>query len=383
MQRVRSIEVARLHIILCFAFDHHAAATDIDSYRGALIDCPDVCHAVETSGTFDFFVEFDLPDLQSYNDWLKVLVEPLPSFVTRYEACFVVCRFGRSADAPDGDLWLPSRDGLRRVERNHIDMVQAEGDYVRIHSGAQSWLLHTTMAAMVTRLDADEFIRIHRSTIVRRSFIARLIHREGRWFAEMVDGSTRRIAKSQAPATLRGMKADPSSPKAVSPKDDRATDSAGRSAESHLALGPRTKDTALLHDSEATKEGIMSILFRSISALAIGASAFPAAPTQARTAPLVVTAPHSDLPTRRVSYADLNLAALDGQRVLHTRLDSAVNGVCTDGGFPATELGFVECRLHAWSGVRPQVANAIQRATEIATTGHSALPVAAITIVAN
>ena len=124
----------------------------------------------------------------------------------------------------------------------------------------------------------------------------------------------------------------------------------------------------------------MSILFRSIAALAIGASAFPAAPTQARTAPVVVTA---DLPTRHVSYADLNLAALDGQRVLHTRLDSAVNGVCTDGGFPATELGFVECRLHAWSGVRPQVANAIQRATDIATTGHSALPVAAITIVAN
>ena len=127
----------------------------------------------------------------------------------------------------------------------------------------------------------------------------------------------------------------------------------------------------------------MSILFRSIAALAIGASALLTVPADARTAPVVVTAPHSDLPTRRVSYADLNLAALDGQRVLHTRLDSAVNGVCTDGGFPATELGFVECRLHAWSGVRPQVANAIQRATEIATTGHSALPVAAITIVAN
>ena len=58
MERVRSIEVARLHIILCFAFNHHAAAADIESYRGALIGCPDVCHAVETSGTFDFFVEF-------------------------------------------------------------------------------------------------------------------------------------------------------------------------------------------------------------------------------------------------------------------------------------------------------------------------------------
>jgi hypothetical protein len=133
--RVRSVEVARLHIILCFAFDHHAAAADVDSYKGALIGCPDVCHAVETSGPFDFFVEFDLPDLQAYNDCLKLLVEPLPSFVIRYEACFIVRSFGWSVGGADSDLWLPSRDGLRRIQHNRVDVVQAEGDDVRIHSG--------------------------------------------------------------------------------------------------------------------------------------------------------------------------------------------------------------------------------------------------------
>ena len=64
MGRVRAIRVARLHVILCFAFDHHASQADIESYQTALIECPDVCHSIEASGTFDFMVEFDLPDLQ-------------------------------------------------------------------------------------------------------------------------------------------------------------------------------------------------------------------------------------------------------------------------------------------------------------------------------
>jgi hypothetical protein len=227
-----------------FRLDHHAAAADVDSYRGALIDCPDVCHAVETSGTFDFFVEFDLPDLQAYNDCLRLLVEPLPSFVTRYEACFVVRRFGRSTTPFGGDLWVPSRDGLRRIELTKVDIVQAEGDYVRIRSSDQSWLLHTTMATMSKRLDPHEFIRIHRSTIVRRTFIVMLIHREGRWIAQMIDGSTQRIAKSHAPATLHAMKSDLPRQHAVLSKAGHAADPVGRSSESRLVLVAQSKDTA-------------------------------------------------------------------------------------------------------------------------------------------
>lgn len=229
MGRIRSIEVARLHIILCFAFDHHAVAADIESYRGALLDCPDVCHAVESSGTFDFFVEFNLPDIQAYNSCLKTLVEPLPSFVTRYESCFVVRRFGRSETAPDSDLWLPTRDGLQRVVCKQIEVVQAEGDYVRVHSGTQNWLVHNTMAAMENRLSADEFIRIHRSTIVRRSFIAQLSHRENRWIAQMIDGSARRVAKSHVSATLRAMNCDLARRNALSSKTGQVADSASTS----------------------------------------------------------------------------------------------------------------------------------------------------------
>ena len=124
----------------------------------------------------------------------------------------------------------------------------------------------------------------------------------------------------------------------------------------------------------------MSILIRSIAALAIGASALLTVPVDARTAPVVVTA---DLPTRHVSYADLNLARDEGVRTLEGRVRGAVKNVCSDIGVKPFDLVYGECFRAAWDGARPQISLAIQRATEIATTGHSALPVAAITIVAN
>ena len=68
---------------------------------------------------------------------------------------------------------------------------------------------------------------------------------------------------------------------------------------------------------------------------------------------------------------------------MNLRVDTAIKNVCSDGGWQASEKGFAACRDHASTGARGQVANAIQRATEIATTGNSALPVAAMTLAAH
>jgi two-component system LytT family response regulator len=51
------------------------------------------------------------------------------------------------------------------VEPRHVDWVQAEGNYVRLHIGDESHLIRNTMHAIEARLGA-EFVRIHRSRIV-------------------------------------------------------------------------------------------------------------------------------------------------------------------------------------------------------------------------
>ena len=47
-----------------------------------------------------------------------------------------------------------------------VDYVEGEGNYMRLHVGAKSYLIRATMKTLNERLDPEAFIRIHRSLIV-------------------------------------------------------------------------------------------------------------------------------------------------------------------------------------------------------------------------
>jgi two-component system LytT family response regulator len=47
-----------------------------------------------------------------------------------------------------------------------IDWIEAEGNYLRLHAGKDSYLQRGTMNSVQERLDPRRFVRIHRSTIV-------------------------------------------------------------------------------------------------------------------------------------------------------------------------------------------------------------------------
>lgn len=52
------------------------------------------------------------------------------------------------------------------LRADEIDWVEAAGNYVKLHVGAESHLFRESMKNMEARLDADTFVRIHRSAIV-------------------------------------------------------------------------------------------------------------------------------------------------------------------------------------------------------------------------
>jgi two-component system LytT family response regulator len=56
-----------------------------------------------------------------------------------------------------------------------IEWLEAEGDYVRIHAGRESYLTRQTMNRIESQLAAARFVRVHRSAIVNVHFI-REIH---------------------------------------------------------------------------------------------------------------------------------------------------------------------------------------------------------------
>src|ERR1051325_8758219 len=52
------------------------------------------------------------------------------------------------------------------VKTDEIDWLEAEGNYVRLHAGKESYLLRDTITALESQLDPRKFVRVHRSAIV-------------------------------------------------------------------------------------------------------------------------------------------------------------------------------------------------------------------------
>ena len=60
------------------------------------------------------------------------------------------------------------------IKAEEIDWLEAEGNYVRLHSAKESYLLRDTISALESQLDPKKFIRVHRSAIVNVDRITEL-----------------------------------------------------------------------------------------------------------------------------------------------------------------------------------------------------------------
>ena len=60
------------------------------------------------------------------------------------------------------------------LDINDIDWIEAEGNYVSVHSAKKSHLLRETISSLESQLDPKKFVRIHRSSIVRIASIREL-----------------------------------------------------------------------------------------------------------------------------------------------------------------------------------------------------------------
>ncbi|MEM6909638.1 MAG: LytTR family DNA-binding domain-containing protein [Pseudomonadota bacterium] len=147
----------------------------------------------------DFAVEAF--DLEAIDYVLKpVAAERLERAIER-----AVARRGERKDQGSewlDELWVPHRSELLRIAVSEVHRIDAERDYVRLHVGdpeaaPRSYLLLQTIAGLEARLDPDQFIRIHRSTILRRDNIRGLRHDGlGVWSAELHNGDALRIGRT-------------------------------------------------------------------------------------------------------------------------------------------------------------------------------------------
>lgn len=86
---------------------------------------------------------------------------------------------------------------LRFVPVQDVDWIEADGDYVRVHTARTSHLLRSTLSAVEAQVDPAEFVRIHRSTIVR---IARIREMEayvrGEYIVVLESGAKLKLSRN-------------------------------------------------------------------------------------------------------------------------------------------------------------------------------------------
>ncbi|MEW5687521.1 MAG: LytTR family DNA-binding domain-containing protein [Pseudomonadota bacterium] len=114
----------------------------------------------------------------------------------------------RAAEEPDGayadEIWVPDRGDRVRLPVSLIDWVEAERDYVRIHSRGRSFLVRKPIRRLQDELDPAEFVRVHRGALVRRDRIVRLSRRPGGPSAVVLQtGAEVPVARRQAAIVRR------------------------------------------------------------------------------------------------------------------------------------------------------------------------------------
>ncbi|QAY78462.1 LytTR family DNA-binding domain-containing protein [Sphingosinicella sp. BN140058] len=94
------------------------------------------------------------------------------------------------------EFWVSEPRGLVRLAAADVDRITAERDYMRLHVGRRSWLINHTIARLEEELDPTRFVRLHRSSIVRRDFVTGFRRDEtGRWYAQLGDGEEQKVGR--------------------------------------------------------------------------------------------------------------------------------------------------------------------------------------------
>jgi DNA-binding LytR/AlgR family response regulator len=80
-----------------------------------------------------------------------------------------------------------------------IVWIRAEGDFARLYTSSRSYLVSRSLKDLESRLDPDQFLRIHRSAIVSRAHI-RNVRSAGsaRYRLALSDGTDVVVSRSRA-----------------------------------------------------------------------------------------------------------------------------------------------------------------------------------------
>jgi len=98
---------------------------------------------------------------------------------------------------------VKSRHKVHVIPVDDVIYLEAEGDYVMIHTRDNKYLKEKTMKYFETHLDSTRFIRIHRSFIINAGFIDRIEYYDKESYSVMMKGGASIRASSSGYKLLK------------------------------------------------------------------------------------------------------------------------------------------------------------------------------------
>ena len=107
----------------------------------------------------------------------------------------------------DDGVWVKGRNGAVFVPTETIDWVEAQRDYVMLHTATRSHIVRMSMRALEEQLDPAQLMRVHRSAFARASNVVEVQHM-GRSISALVlrDGAIVQVGPNYANAVAKRLK---------------------------------------------------------------------------------------------------------------------------------------------------------------------------------
>lgn len=115
---------------------------------------------------------------------------------------------GAQADAGHDDgFWVQTRGGAIFVPTESIDWIEAQRDYVMLHTATRSHIMRMSMRALEQKLDPAQLMRVHRSAFARPSNVVE-VQRSGKTICALVlrDGAIVQVGPNYSEAVAERLK---------------------------------------------------------------------------------------------------------------------------------------------------------------------------------
>jgi len=113
---------------------------------------------------------------------------------------------GRSQTPDCKRLLVPDRERLQLIDTASIEWLEADGNYVHVHTATRSYLLRRSLQDLLAQLGEQRFVRIHRSTAASLDCIESLSPLfKGDYEVHLRNGRTLRLSRRYRDAVFARM----------------------------------------------------------------------------------------------------------------------------------------------------------------------------------